>query len=124
MFENKVKIVMIKGEKGDAGDTGDYSGLTNKPSINGIELDGNKTASDLGIMTQTEADQQRDEIDAFEQSVEETLSNYATQEWVTDELANFPTTTELNLILADYATQAWVTAQIASAITTAISASY
>lgn len=47
-----VKILLLKGEKGDpgdAGDAGDYSGLTNKPSINGVTLDGNKTLSALGI---------------------------------------------------------------------------
>ena len=29
--------------------SGDYDDLWNKPSINGVELDGNKTAEDLGI---------------------------------------------------------------------------
>lgn len=53
-FENAtnfktVKIIPLKGEKGDAGDSGDYSGLTNKPSINGVTMDGNQTTADLGI---------------------------------------------------------------------------
>lgn len=47
----KIKIAMLKGEKGDTGATGDYSGILNKPSINGVELDGNKTASELGLAT-------------------------------------------------------------------------
>lgn len=34
---------------GGASGTSDYPDLTNKPSINGVELSGNKTASDLGI---------------------------------------------------------------------------
>ena len=34
---------------GGGGGTGDYAALTNKPSINGVELIGNKTATDLGI---------------------------------------------------------------------------
>ena len=45
----KIKIAMLKGEKGDTGATGDYSGILNKPSINDVTLDGNKTASDLGL---------------------------------------------------------------------------
>ncbi len=36
---------------GGGGGTSDYSALTNKPSINGIELNGNKTSEDLGINT-------------------------------------------------------------------------
>ena len=34
---------------GGGGGTGDYSQLTNKPSINSVELNGNKSLSDLGI---------------------------------------------------------------------------
>ena len=52
----KVKVVMLKGEKGDTGATGDYSGILNKPQINSVTLDGNKSASDLGLATA--ADQQ------------------------------------------------------------------
>lgn len=44
-----VKVIMLKGEKGDAGSSGDYAGLTNKPSINGVTLNGNKTADDLNL---------------------------------------------------------------------------
>ena len=49
-----VKIITLKGEKGDAGQngtSGDYSALSNKPSIGGVTLSGNKTASDLGLAT-------------------------------------------------------------------------
>ena len=56
----KVKVLMLKGEKGDTGATGDYSGILNKPQINGVELDGNKTAADLGLGT---ASDQQDLID-------------------------------------------------------------
>ena len=35
---------------GQAGGTADYTELTNKPSINNVELSGNKTTSDLGIV--------------------------------------------------------------------------
>ena len=54
-FLGKIKIVMLKGEKGDqgeAGSSGDYAGLTNKPSINSVELNGNKTLADLGLISQ------------------------------------------------------------------------
>lgn len=37
---------------GPAGTT-DYTDMTNKPSINGVELKGNKTSADLGISTVT-----------------------------------------------------------------------
>jgi len=50
-----VKIIPLKGEKGEkgeAGTSGDYSGLTHKPKINGIELDGNMTGSDLALVTE------------------------------------------------------------------------
>ena len=48
----KVKIVLVKGEKGDAGAdgvSGDYAGLTNKPSINNVQLSGDKSGADLGL---------------------------------------------------------------------------
>lgn len=74
-----VKIMMLKGDKGESptisespidnghevtfsysdgtsvsfevynATSGDYSGLTNKPKINGVTLSGNQTASDLGL---------------------------------------------------------------------------
>ena len=41
-------IVQYGGGSGSGGTT-DYNALTNKPSINGITLTGNKTPLDLGI---------------------------------------------------------------------------
>ena len=38
-----------KGDQGEAGTSGDYAGLINKPRINNVELDGNKTSSDFGF---------------------------------------------------------------------------
>lgn len=35
---------------GDSGGTSDYTDLSNKPKINNVELSGNKTTSDLGIV--------------------------------------------------------------------------
>ena len=45
----------IEGGGGDTG--GDYNELNNKPSINGVTLIGNKTASDLGISQPTKTSQ-------------------------------------------------------------------
>lgn len=42
-------------EQGGGGTT-DYDQLTNKPSINGVSLTGNKTTSDLGIVENAQAD--------------------------------------------------------------------
>ena len=46
------------GPQGPAGSGGttDYNSLTNKPSINGVELSGNKTSGDLKMYTQEEVD--------------------------------------------------------------------
>ena len=41
----------ISGGGGGGGGTTDYNALTNKPSINSVELSGNKTLSDLGIQS-------------------------------------------------------------------------
>lgn len=38
-----------KGEDGQSGGASDYTELSNKPKINNVELNGNKTTSDLGI---------------------------------------------------------------------------
>ena len=39
----------LLGKSKSSGGTSDYSELTNKPSINGVTLTGNKTSADLGI---------------------------------------------------------------------------
>lgn len=47
--EQGIRILMLKGEKGDAGASGDYNSLENKPQINAITLQGNKTAYQLNL---------------------------------------------------------------------------
>lgn len=42
-------IIATYGGGSGSGGTTDYNDLTNKPSINGITLTGNKTSIDLGI---------------------------------------------------------------------------
>ena len=41
------------GTGGGSGGTTNYNDLTNKPSINGVTLEGNKTSADLNIQSQT-----------------------------------------------------------------------
>lgn len=48
-------IIFGGGEGGGSG-TGSYTDLTHKPKINGVELSGNKSASDLGLYSKTEVD--------------------------------------------------------------------
>ena len=43
------KTVTMPTVSSGSGGTTDYSALTNKPSINGVTLSGNKTSSDLGL---------------------------------------------------------------------------
>lgn len=64
-----VKVKMLKGEKGDMGATGDYSGIANKPSINGVTLNGNKTASALGLASASEQQNLIDSVAALGSSV-------------------------------------------------------
>lgn len=49
-------IITQNKEDFEGGGTSDYNSLTNKPSINGVELSGNKTSSDLKMYTQEEVD--------------------------------------------------------------------
>lgn len=44
-----IDIAIAKKLAGGGGGTSDYSDLTNKPSINGVTLSGDKTGADLGI---------------------------------------------------------------------------
>lgn len=51
-FGNATKgYVRAHNSGGGGGGTSDYSQLSNKPSINGVTLAGNKTSEDLGINT-------------------------------------------------------------------------
>lgn len=51
----KLKATELLNEGGGGG-TDDYEDLENKPSINGVELSGNKTAAQLGMYTKSEVD--------------------------------------------------------------------
>lgn len=64
-----------KGEKGDKGDSGDYNELANKPSINNVELVGNKSISDLGLASKAELTSFRDEYDSFTEEISTAIEN-------------------------------------------------
>lgn len=54
-----LNMPIIKGEKGDKGDTAsDYAVLQNKPKVNSVELNGDKSFEDLGqsVLTNIEID--------------------------------------------------------------------
>ena len=48
-IEDTEKGIKINSTGGGSGGTSDYTDLTNKPKINNVELNGNKTLNDLGI---------------------------------------------------------------------------
>lgn len=48
--------ILANAKGGSEGGTGDYNDLENKPKINGVELSGNKTAQELGISGNIQAD--------------------------------------------------------------------
>ena len=74
---NHVKVIPWRGTTGASGD---YATLLNKPSINSVQLNGNKTAYDLGLATpsdissaiSTKADQS--DLDALESVVDSKAS--------------------------------------------------
>lgn len=51
VIDKKIQVLMLKGEKGDPGDAGDYDTLIDKPQINSVILQGNKTAAELSLAT-------------------------------------------------------------------------
>ena len=64
-----VKIKMLKGEEGLPGSSGDYSELSNKPSVNGVTLNGNKTASDLGLANSQDQEDLAESVVALNSTV-------------------------------------------------------
>lgn len=62
MVDNNGTFSMIGGGSGGGGGTTDYARLNNKPSINNVTLEGNKTAEQLGLLD-------RDDIAELETAV-------------------------------------------------------
>ena len=90
------------------GGTTDYSVLTNKPQINGVELSGNKTLTDLGIQaagsyaTTTQLDAKADVSDLDNYlTIDDAIDSYATKEELGNKadsstLSNYVTTESAN----------------------------
>lgn len=59
LTENRFGMILplivraLKNSGGGSGGTTNYINLTNKPQINGVTLEGNKTSADLNIQSQT-----------------------------------------------------------------------
>ena len=84
----KVIVLMLKGEKGEKGEdgsSGDYSALTNKPTINGVPVDGAITSDDLGLASQTALQQVADDTESsmqqFEDDIESQFQNYKDKDY-------------------------------------------
>ncbi len=86
------QIVGAKGPKGDKGDPGttDYSELENKPQINGVVLEGNKSLDDIGIVVDQDLDSTSDNLvtnKAISQAIDNinsrmpVVENKTTEEW-------------------------------------------
>ena len=77
----RAKVVMLKGEPGASGD---YSGLTNKPQINGLTLSGNKTAAALGLASAAQLAQTSARIDQILQNSTATFAGVEMTVFETD----------------------------------------
>ena len=72
-----------------SGGTSDYTDLTNKPSINGVTLSGNKTTSDLGINADNVM--MSDGVTSVEEAVDELTEALTIGTVVTDGVASLDT---------------------------------
>lgn len=92
-YESEITILQALLENVVGGGIADYDNLTDKPKINGVELQGNKTSSELGIATKT--------------SELENDSGYITN--AVDDLVNYTKTSYLGSLASkdtvDYATE-------------------
>lgn len=77
--------------------TGNYDDLENKPSINNVELTGNKTASDLGIYEEVIIGSTEPSSEGWKLFVDETEPepNYATIEYVDDKVKDYAKKTDI-----------------------------
>lgn len=79
---SSIEIITAGGEVG----TNDYNNLQNKPSINNVELDGNKTLDELGIQPKGEY--------LTQEQVSEQLEGFATKDDIPD-VSGFATKEEI-----------------------------
>lgn len=73
-----IKVLMLKGDRGEPGYSGNYTMIMNKPRINGVELAGNKTASNLSLASAADfnayvatVNSLSDAIDAAQEGIDE-----------------------------------------------------
>ena len=88
-----------------SGGTSDYDALTNKPTINDVELSGNKTSSDLGLqsaLTETQTAAVNSGITA--EDVEQITTNKTNILTVSDELECIYNVNSINLFDGNYIT--------------------
>lgn len=71
----KKRATELLNQGGGGGGTSDYTDLTNKPKINNVELSGNKTTSDLGIVIPTKVSDLQNDT-GFITSTVNNLTNY------------------------------------------------
>ena len=76
--------------------SGDYTDIGNKPSINGVELVGNKTASDLEIYEEVIIGSEEPTSEGWKLFVDETEPepNYATMEYVDEKVSEITVPTK------------------------------
>ena len=88
--EEDIEDLKQNGTGGGSGGTPDYNPLTNKPSINNIELKGNKTLDELGIQGKTNI-QNGNGINNLQQKFESeawTTTNIVVKEYIKNDTAN------------------------------------
>lgn len=78
--------VLLCGAGGSGGGTSDYADLENKPSINDVELSGNKTAADLGFSTVATSGSYSDLSD--QPTIPDVSDKYATGDDASTDLAD------------------------------------
>ena len=71
----------------DGGGTGDYNDLTNKPKINNIELIGNKTTEDLGIASEVQFTEFKEEVDTKIENKQDAFQLGVDLEWLSNVLS-------------------------------------
>ena len=79
---------VISAKGGGSGGTTDYTELSNKPKINGVELDGNKTTKDLGIEIPTKLSEFSNDVGYIDSSE---LENYYTKDEINAQIGDIET---------------------------------
>ena len=82
----KVKLVMPVVNEGGAGGSNDYNKFENKPSINGVILEGNKTTEELGIVSKETDPTVPDFVKNIREEDIESWNNKATTDYVDEKV--------------------------------------